>query len=109
MSSTPTTDRRQELLKLALLSLADEGLHPDVTPENAHELKLLGGSAVCDSTALVGFLVGFEQRINTRWGSCVALMDERAMSQIRSPFRNLGVLIEFADELIDETQGALGE
>ena len=66
------------------------------------ELKtvLVGPGAICDSVGLVGFLVALEESISDRFGASLSLMDEKAMSREKSPFRSVASLTEFVLELL---------
>ncbi len=47
---------------------------------------------------LVNLIVLVEEKIQQRFGVGITLVDERAMSQSKSPFRTLGSLAEFVEE-----------
>jgi hypothetical protein len=63
---------------------------------------LFGADALLDSAALVSLLIEVEQQINDAAGSEILLADDRAMSQKRSPFRNIGTLAEYVVLLLSE-------
>jgi acyl carrier protein len=69
------------------------------------ETRLFGGSSEFDSIAVVSLLAEIEQRINDRCGTSIIIADERAMSQKRSPFRSIGTLAEYIQQLVSEQQG----
>lgn len=69
------------------LSLDDE-IGPDT--------RLFGSSGVLDSMGLVTLVVAVEQAIEDRFGRSVALADEKALSQERSPYRSVSSLAEYA-------------
>ena len=71
-------------------------------PEVNEETRLFGPSALLDSSALVSLLVEVEQQINDTAGTEIVLVDERAMSQKRSPFRNIGTLADYVWMLLSE-------
>lgn len=66
------------------------------------ETVLLGEGSALDSSAVVGFLVAVEERIEASAGKAIRLVSERAMSRSSSPFRTLGALAEYVKELLDE-------
>ncbi len=72
------------------------------SPEVNSETRLFGPSALLDSTALVSMLIEVEQQINDAEGTEILLADDRAMSQQRSPFRNIGTLAEYVMALLSE-------
>ena len=62
---------------------------------------LFGQGGLFDSLGLVSLIVDIEQRLGEP-GPSVALDDERAMSQKRSPYRTVGSLADFICELVEE-------
>ncbi len=91
----------EALREIAFACLADEGVKA-IPLEDLQNVRLLGSGAVLDSVTLVAFLVGFEERVNDRFRAGIVLMDERAMSQTRSPFRNLEALLGFTAQLLEK-------
>jgi acyl carrier protein len=71
-------------------------------PEVNAETRLFGARTQLDSSALVSLLVEVEQQINDAVGTEILLADDRAMSQKRSPFRNIGTLAEYVVMLLRE-------
>jgi acyl carrier protein len=67
---------------------AGQRLEPD-TP-------LFGPKGVLDSLGLVSVVVELEQALSDRTGREVSLMNDRAMSQTRSPFRTSQTLADYA-------------
>jgi D-alanine--poly(phosphoribitol) ligase subunit 2 len=63
---------------------------------------LIGQDAKLDSLGLVNLIVLVEEKIQQKFGVGITLVDERAMSQSRSPFRTLGSLAEFVEEQLNE-------
>ena len=63
---------------------------------------LLGKDARLDSLGLVNLIVLVEEKIQQQFGVGITLVDERAMSQSKSPFRTLGSLAEFVEEQLNE-------
>jgi hypothetical protein len=59
------------------------------------DAKLFGRGGVLDSLGLVSVLVEIEQRIADAGAVTVSLMDDRAMSQTRSPFATVDSLAEY--------------
>ncbi|MCJ7626573.1 MAG: hypothetical protein MUO76_24030 [Anaerolineaceae bacterium] len=91
---------REQVAAIALQCLQDEELLVEDPIEDYETVKLLGSNAICDSLGLVSFLVGLEEGVNEAFDAGIILMSERAMSQERSPFRNLSALIDYIVELI---------
>ena len=95
-----TIPNREAIAQLVLTSLRDEGVATPDTTRELSKLPLIGGGAVLKSVALVAMLVGVEQRLAEELGIEVSLMDERAMSQTRSPFRDVRTLVDYIEDLI---------
>ena len=85
----------EALEAIVVEGLAEEGaVLPLPLPESS-ELRLVGSLALLKSIQLVSLLVGIEQRLHERFGLDISLMDEQAMSQTRSPFRNVESLVQY--------------
>ena len=72
-----------------------EELDADALREPDEQTRLMGEKADVDSIALVSLIAEIEARISEEAGIDVVLADESAMSQLRSPFRRCGVLIDY--------------
>jgi len=76
------------------------------TVERGDELKksatapLYGDGAPLNSLGLVSFVIEVEERVATATGKTVRLVTPAAMSRKHSPFRTLGSLAEYVDELL---------
>jgi D-alanine--poly(phosphoribitol) ligase subunit 2 len=81
-----------------LNEILDEGERLGKSPEVA----LIGKDASLDSLGLVNLIVLVEEKVQERFGVSITLVDERAMSQSKSPFRTLGSLAEFVEEQLTE-------
>ena len=66
------------------------------------EIALIGNDARLDSLGLVNLIVLVEEKIQQRFGVAITLVDERAMSQSKSPFRTLGSLTDFVEEQLND-------
>lgn len=67
--------------------------------------RLFGPEGVLDSIGLVSVVVGVEQQIRDEHRIDVSLMDDRAMSQTRSPFRTPETLADYILGLQAEQKG----
>lgn len=61
---------------------------------------LYGGNNNFDSLGLVDFIVLVEQKIEDVLKTTVDLTNDRAMSQKQSPFRTMGSLVDYINEII---------
>jgi acyl carrier protein len=68
------------------------------------ESPLYGKDSPLDSLALVTLIAAVEERVEDELDLSVTIADERAMSRKNSPFRTLGSLAEYVEELIREKQ-----
>jgi acyl carrier protein len=66
---------------------------------------LIGNDSVLDSIGLVALVVEVEQRLFQEHNLSLALANERAMSQRRSPFRTVATLTDYVCLLIEEERG----
>ena len=76
----------------------NEVLEPDERLAKSAQVALIGQDARLDSLGLVNLIVLVEEKIQQQFGVGITLVDERAMSQSKSPFRTLGTLAEFVQE-----------
>jgi acyl carrier protein len=76
----------------------NEVLDPEERLDKSPDVALIGMDARVDSLGLVNLIVLVEEKIQQRFGVGITLVDERAMSQSKSPFRTLGSLAEFVEE-----------
>lgn len=85
---------------IGLITSAIQESVPSASPDS--ESALIGAGRIVDSIGLVTMLVGVEQRAASELGQAVSLMDERAMSQTKSPFRTVGTLADYLLELLGD-------
>ena len=79
------------LLRAALRDLAVELGQPGLATVT-DDTRLFGPQSPLDSMALVSLIADLEARVATELGRNIVLADERAMSQVRSPFRTVASL-----------------
>ena len=79
-----------------ILNLTDKKLAEGITADT----PLVGAGRVVDSIGLVTLIVDVENRVAEHTNRPISLMDDRAMSQTRSPFRTVGTLAEYVQDLI---------
>ena len=73
-------------------------------PEVSGSSVLFGPSGLLDSIGLVSVIVALEQELYESHGLAISLMDDRAMSRGRSPFRTPETL---ADYVLDLARGSV--
>lgn len=76
----------------------------DLKLAQAADISLLGPEGYLESIQLVTFLIELEEIIKDQRGHEIRIISDRAMSQQKSPFRNLDTLADFIIELIQESK-----
>lgn len=94
---------RSEIQKVILdaLVMANHAREVDAQIPVSENTALYGKSGHLDSMALVAFLVDIEESLFDR-DLQITLSDERAMSQTRSPFRDVPSLTDYIEALVKE-------
>lgn len=64
------------------------------------ETRLYGAKSAFDSISLVMLIADIEDKIRQEFGVDIVLADERAMSQLHSPFGRVGYLVQYIEEKI---------
>ena len=73
---------------------------PDEQIDESPDARLLGGESNLDSLGLVTLLIDIEDNLADH-GCQVSLMDEKAMSRNRSPFRSVESLTQYIADLVE--------
>jgi acyl carrier protein len=92
-----------EQIILDALEMANNARDEDDQIPVAPETEIYGSNGHLDSMGLIAFLIDIEESLMDN-DIQVTLSDERAMSQSRSPFRNVQSLVTYIDELIKDTK-----
>lgn len=61
---------------------------------------LIGSSGKIDSLGMINLIVALEQKIEEEFNETVSLANDNAMSAQNSPFKTIGSLIEYVDNLL---------
>jgi len=64
--------------------------------------RIYGGDSPLDSTAVVSMVVDLEMKLADEIGFLISLSDDRAMSQKRSPFRDVESMVDYILVLYQE-------
>ena len=75
-------------------------LPPGQQLKKSVDTVIFGGEGRLDSLGLVTFIVAVEQKIAETFGTSLTLADEKAMSQKNSPFRSIGALAGYIEQLL---------
>lgn len=91
---------KNQVIEVIAEAVADlnEELQYDSLKQIKDDTPLFGGDEGIDSLSLVRLVLDIEQRVDKRFNKVVSLADDRAMSQRRSPYRNVGALADFIVE-----------
>lgn len=88
---------QQEIIELIIETareLGDDEL--SISEDLNAETRLFGKEGALDSMGLVTLIIAVEQAIEDRFETTIALADEKALSQARSPYRSVTTLAEYA-------------
>jgi len=101
----PTSPTKEELLALiyAAIDEFNASALADQQLEKTPEAALFGAQGKMDSLSLVHLIVALEEQVWGRTGLALALADEKAFSQTRSPFRDVGALLVHLGERLKES------
>ena len=75
------------------------------TPPRIIRNRIIAGALVL---GLVTLIVSTEQALKERHGVSVTIVDERALSMEKSPFRTVATLADYVWTLVKEKQGHAG-
>ena len=85
----------------ALNEIAEDTGNESLSNTNA-KTKLFGSNGVLDSMGIVFLVSELEDLISDEFDVDVSLADEKAMSQVTSPFRNVETLGSYIQKLVEE-------
>ena len=95
---------RKEIVQLIIDTAAELGEDEiGLSDQLEEDAVLFGRDGLLDSMGLVTLIIAVEQAIEDKFDHSVALADEKAMSQQRSPYRSVGSLADYAVAEIAET------
>jgi D-alanine--poly(phosphoribitol) ligase subunit 2 len=77
-------------------------LESKIPLERGEQAPLYGPEGALTSLDLVSLIVGVEQAIEEEFGANITLADDKAFSLMKSPFRTIGTLAEYANSLIEK-------
>jgi acyl carrier protein len=80
----------------------NELLPPAQQLEKSVDTVVFGADGKLDSLGLVTLIVAVEQKIMETFNVTLTLADEKAMSQRNSPFRSIGTLAGYIEQLLGE-------
>jgi acyl carrier protein len=95
-------DIRSLVIECYARAIAERDAESGTTPARTaptDETPLFGSDAELDSMGLVGLVLDVEEQLADRLAVEVTIMDEKALSRRRSPFRSIGSLTDYVAEL----------
>ena len=94
---------QEKIEKIIIDTLKDlnEELENEAFLNPNSKTKLYGGNGAMDSLALVSFIADLEDKISDEFEKDIILADEKAMSAITSPFRNIESLASYIKSLLE--------
>jgi len=94
---------------LALIYQAIDELNEDLPASDRlareRSTPLLGEGGVLDSIQLVNLVVATEELVEESYDRVVALADDRAFSQARSPFLTIGSFADYIGKILEAGEG----
>lgn len=92
---------RQDLIAL-ITELTREILEAEgrPAPELRTDTPLYAKDGLLDSMGIVSLVIAVEQALEDREGISIALADEKALSRTSGPYRTIGTLAEYTDEVL---------
>lgn len=94
---------KAQILEIILSELKGMPLRPETEEMPlGEETRLFGKKGVLDSIGLVSLLVAVEQAVEDAFEVSITIVSEKAMSQERSPFRTIGSLVDWVEQLVCE-------
>lgn len=80
----------------------NEELDNKIDISNGRESELFGGNSAVDSLELVNLIVEIEENISEKFNKNITITSEKAMSRITSPFKNVGTLTDYIEEILND-------
>jgi acyl carrier protein len=93
---------REKIEGLVMESLSDALEELDLKMKTTAESPIYGGDSPLDSNAVVSLVVDLEMKLADELDLIISLTDERAISQKRSPFRNVASMVDYILVLYQE-------
>lgn len=93
-----------KIIELIIKEIQDfnETLDIAINLDNGKDSILFGQGSSLESVDFVSLIVNIEQAVSDEYEKELSLVDVRAMSQKTSPFRTVGSLAEYIQNLLEE-------
>jgi len=86
---------REQIVEVIYQSIDEFNEMSDAAVEKNVDTPLVGKGSTLDSLGIVNLIVIIEENINSSFELSITIADEKAMSQKRSPFLNVGTLADY--------------
>ena len=93
-----------ENTKETLINIVIEETKALIDNDENLNTALLGAEGILDSMGLVSLIVAVEQDVEDEFGKEITIADAKAMSQKNSPFRTIGSLVDYIENLLNEEE-----
>ena len=97
--------KKNEIIDIIFNSIEDINLQNEINIPKDINARIFGKESSLDSLGLVNLIVGIEEEINEKYDVTISIADEKAMSQVRSPFRTVDTLADYIYLLVKEGEG----
>jgi acyl carrier protein len=87
---------------ITTISEYNETLDNKIDISNGRESEIFGGNSLVDSLELVNLIVEIEENISEKFNKNITITSEKAMSRITSPFKNVGTITDYIEEILNE-------
>jgi len=94
---------RDEILELVYAAIDEVNAQAadKVMVEKSPDAALLGGEKGVDSLTFVNLVVAIEERVQKKLKKSVVLVDEDSMALQEQPFRTVGTLASYVEQVVD--------
>jgi len=95
-----------ERVSKAVFSAVDElntQLPAGVSVEKSLDAPLYGAGGKLESLDFVTLIMEVEEKIHAEFGTDITIADENLLSKAKSPFSTLRTLIEYLEELLEQS------
>lgn len=96
---------KTEIIDIIFTCIEDVNLQNETNIPKDINAKIFGKESSLDSLGLVNLIVSIEEAINDKYDVTISIADEKAMSQVRSPFRAVDTLVDYIHLLLEEGKG----
>ena len=93
---------KEEIIEIIFNSIDEINEQNETHLVKNEKTKLFGRDSDLDSLGLVNLIVSVEENINERLNVSISIVDEKAMSQKKSPFKSVETLTDYLIQLLNQ-------